>query len=90
VPRARDQVVLPAIESAAGIAPSMKAVTAALANGVITSNEAETIARIVDLFVRRSKPATSLSSEYARGPIADEATDGRIQLPREVCCKFAV
>jgi len=44
--------VLPPIESAADIAPAMKAVTSALAGGVITPGEAATIATVVDTFVR--------------------------------------
>jgi hypothetical protein len=43
---------LPPIESAADIAPAMKAVTAALAAGVITPGEAGRIAAVVDTFVR--------------------------------------
>jgi hypothetical protein len=43
---------LPPIESAADIAAAMKAVTAALAAGVITPGEAERIAAVVDTFVR--------------------------------------
>jgi hypothetical protein len=44
--------VLPAIESAADIAGAMKAVTSALAGGVITPGEAATIRAVVDTFVR--------------------------------------
>ena len=44
--------VLPPIESAADIAPAMKAVTSALAGGMITPGEAATIAAVVDTFVR--------------------------------------
>ena len=44
--------VLPPIESAADIAPAMKAVAAALADGIITPGEGEAIARMVDTFVR--------------------------------------
>jgi uncharacterized protein DUF5681 len=44
--------VLPPIESAADIAPAMKAVTSALAGGVITPGEAVTIAAAVGTFVR--------------------------------------
>ena len=44
--------VLPPIESAADIAAAMKAVTSALAAGVITPGEAGTIAAVVDTFVR--------------------------------------
>ena len=44
--------VLPAIESAAGIAGAMKAVTSALAGGVITPGQAATIRAVVDTFVR--------------------------------------
>ena len=43
---------LPPIESAADIAPAMKAVTAALAQGVITPGEAGRIAAVVETFVR--------------------------------------
>ena len=43
---------LPPIESAADIASAMKAVTSALAAGVITPGEAERIAAVVDTFVR--------------------------------------
>ena len=43
---------LPPIESAAEIAPAMKAVTSALAAGLITPVEAGTIASVVDTFVR--------------------------------------
>jgi hypothetical protein len=44
--------VLPPIESAADIAAAMKAVTSALARGMITPGEAATIATVVDTFVR--------------------------------------
>ena len=44
--------VLPPIESAADIAAAMKAVTSALAGGMITPGEAATIAAVVDTFVR--------------------------------------
>jgi len=43
---------LPPIESAADIAGAMKAVTSALAGGMITPAEAATIAAVVDTFVR--------------------------------------
>jgi Family of unknown function (DUF5681) len=43
---------LPPIESAADITSAMKAVTSALAAGVITPGEAERIAAVVDTFVR--------------------------------------
>lgn len=55
LPPCRERAVkfaLPSIASAADIAPAMKAVTAALADGVITPGEGEAIARIVDTFVR--------------------------------------
>lgn len=55
LPPCRERAIkfaLPSIESAADIAPAMKAVTAALADGIITPGEAEAIARIVDTFVR--------------------------------------
>ena len=44
--------ILPPIESAADIAPATKAVTSALAAGIITPGEAGTIAAVVDTFVR--------------------------------------
>ena len=55
LPPCRDRMVkfaLPPIESAADIAAAMKAVTAALAGGVISPGEAATIAAVVDTFVR--------------------------------------
>ena len=51
----RDRAVrfaLPPIKSAADIAPAMGAVTAALADGVITPGEGQAIARIVTTFVQ--------------------------------------
>src|SRR2546421_4046392 len=42
----------PPIEGAADIAPPTKAVTSALAAGIITPGEAGTIAAVVDTFVR--------------------------------------
>jgi hypothetical protein len=55
LPPCRERAVkfaLPPIESAAHIAPAMKAVTAALADGAITPGEAHRIAAVVDTFVR--------------------------------------
>ena len=55
LPACRERAVkfaLPPIESAADIASAMKAVTSALAAGVITPGEAERIAAVVDTFVR--------------------------------------
>jgi uncharacterized protein DUF5681 len=55
LPTCRERTVrfaLPPIESAADIAAAMKAVTSALAGGVITPGEAGTIAAVVDTFVR--------------------------------------
>ena len=55
LPQCRERTVkfaLPPIESAADIAPAMKAVTSALADGMITPGEAATIAAVVDTFVR--------------------------------------
>src|ERR1700730_13122273 len=55
LPPCRERAVkfaLPPIESAADIAAAMKAVTAALAAGVITPGEAERIAAVVDTLVR--------------------------------------
>lgn len=54
LPPCRERAVkfaLPSIESPADIAPAMKAVTTALADGVITPGEGEAIARIVDTFI---------------------------------------
>jgi Family of unknown function (DUF5681) len=50
---------LPPIESASDIAAAMKAVTSALAGGVITPGEAERIAAVVDTFVRAIAEAGS-------------------------------
>src|SRR3984893_17507170 len=55
LPQCRERTVkfvLPPIESAADIAAAMKAVTSALAAGMITPGEAATIAAVVDIFVR--------------------------------------
>src|SRR5215468_12666045 len=55
LPPCRERAVkfaLPPIESAADIAAAMKAVTSALAGGVITPGEAARIAAVVDTFVR--------------------------------------
>ena len=55
LPPCRERAVkfeLPPIESAADIAPAMKAVTSTLAAGAITPGEAATIAAVVDTFVR--------------------------------------
>jgi hypothetical protein len=55
LPQCRERAVkfaLPPIESAADIAPAMKAVTSALAGGLITPAEAATIAAVVDTFVQ--------------------------------------
>jgi hypothetical protein len=55
LPPCRERAVrflLPPIESAADIASAMKAVTSAIAAGVITPGEAGRIAAVVDTFVR--------------------------------------
>jgi hypothetical protein len=55
LPVCRERAVkfkLPPIESPADIAPAMKAVTSALADGGITPGEAGRIAAVVDTFVR--------------------------------------
>ena len=55
LPQCRERAVkfaLPPIESAADIAAAMKAVTSALAGGLISPGEAATIAAVVDTFVR--------------------------------------
>jgi len=55
LPPCRERAVnfaLPPIESPADIAAAMKAVTSALADGVITPGEAGRIAAVVDTFVR--------------------------------------
>src|SRR5437773_5074086 len=62
LPPCRERAVkfaLPPIESAADIAPAMKAVTAALAAGAITPGDAERIAAVVDTLSGRSMPAIS-------------------------------
>jgi len=54
LPPCRERAIkfaLPPIESVADIAAAMKAVAAALADGVITPGEGEAIARILDTFV---------------------------------------
>ena len=51
----RERVVkfaLPPIKSAADVAPAMGAVTAALADGLISPGEAQAIARVVTTFVQ--------------------------------------
>jgi hypothetical protein len=61
LPQCRERTVnfaLPPIESAADIAAAMKAMTSALAGGVITPGEAATIAAVVDTFVRAIPPTT--------------------------------
>jgi hypothetical protein len=55
LPPCRERMVklaLPAIESPADIAPAMRAVAAALADGAISPGESEAIARMVDTFMR--------------------------------------
>ena len=55
LPPCRERAVkfeLPPIESPADIAAAMKAVTSALADGVITPGEAGRIAAVVDTFIR--------------------------------------
>ena len=55
LPQCRERAVkfaLPPIESAADIAGAMKAVTSALADGMITPGEAATMPAVVDTFVR--------------------------------------
>ena len=61
---------LPPIESAADIAAAMKAVAAALADGIITPGEGEAIARIVDTFVRAIE-----TSDFERRLSAIERAD---------------
>src|SRR5437899_12820774 len=60
--------VLPPIESAADIAAAMKAVTSALAGGVITPGEAATIAPGVGTFLRASE-----TRDFERGLELGEA-----------------
>jgi hypothetical protein len=43
---------LPPIDSAADLVPAMRAVAAAVAGGALTPGEAESFARMVDIFVR--------------------------------------
>ena len=53
LPRDRaDKFALPPIQSAADVARAMGAVTAALADGLITPGEAQAIARVVTTFVQ--------------------------------------
>jgi hypothetical protein len=64
LPPCRERTIkftLPPIESAEDIAPAMKAVAAALADGVISPGESEAVARMVDTFVR-----TIETSDFAR------------------------
>ncbi len=71
LPPCRERMVkfpLPPIESAADIAPTMKAVAAALAGGVITPGEAGTIAAVVSTFVRAIE-----TSDFERRPKIVEA-----------------
>jgi Family of unknown function (DUF5681) len=73
LPPCRERAVkftLPPIESAADVAAAMKAVAAALADGVITPGEGEAIARIVVTFVR-----TIETSDFERRLAALERAD---------------
>ena len=73
LPPCREHAVkfaLPTIESPAEIAPAMKAVIAALADGVITPGEGEAIARIVDTFIE-----AIATSAFERRPKAIEIAD---------------
>jgi Family of unknown function (DUF5681) len=73
LPPCRERAIkfdLPSIESAADIAAAMKAVTAALAGGIITPGEAETIARLVDTFIRAIE-----TSDFERRLKAIEQSD---------------
>ena len=58
---------LPPIENAADIAAAMRAVTSALARGIITPGEAERIANVVDAFARAI--ATTKRREFAVDPL---------------------
>jgi hypothetical protein len=104
LPPCRERTVefaLPSIESAADIAPAMKAVTSALAKGEIPPREAATIAAVVDTFVRaiersdferRLKEAgDSLSQKFgSRGRLeADRRRDGLINHEDRFCCRSA-
>ena len=73
LPPCRERAIkfdLPSIESAADIAAAMKAVAAALADGIITPGEGEAIARIVDIFVRAIE-----TSDFERRLSAIERAD---------------
>jgi Family of unknown function (DUF5681) len=73
LPPCRERAVkfaLPPIESAADIAAAMKAVAAALADGIITPGEGEAIARLVDTFVRAIE-----TSDFERRLSAIERAD---------------
>src|SRR5437016_7013227 len=70
----RDRAVkfaLPPIKSAADVAPAMGAVTAALADGLISPGEAQAIARVVTTFVQ-----TIETSEFDRRLQLLEAVQG--------------
>ena len=67
LPPCRERTIkfdLPSIESGADIAAAMKAVTAALAGGIITPGEAEAIARLVDTFIQAIETATDSGWRY--------------------------
>ncbi len=77
MPPCRERAVdfaLPPTESPADIAPAMKAVTAALADGVITPGEGEGIARVVDTFVRAIE-ASDFERRLKAIAIADRERD---------------
>jgi Family of unknown function (DUF5681) len=80
LPACRERAVefaLPPIESAADIAPAMKAVTAALARGIITPGEGEAIARIVDTFVRAIETSDfERRLKFVEASQASRAADG--------------
>ena len=79
------------------IAPAMKAVTSALAGGVITPGEAGTIAAVVDVFSGRSRRVTSnparrrprTASPGTRARPRGLASGGALNCQMRFFCRFA-
>ncbi|MBV9199502.1 MAG: hypothetical protein JOY83_07140 [Alphaproteobacteria bacterium] len=95
LPPLRERTVkfaLPPIESAADIAPAMKAVTSALAGGAITPGEAERIASVVDTFMQAldtsdfDRRLQELEDSSKARAAAEHADAGRGWLYRSFCC----
>ena len=78
LPRCRERSVefaLPPIESAADIARAMKAVTSALARGIVTPGEASRIASVIDTFARAIE-----TRDFERRDAAAAGTGSRLNL----------